>query len=658
MLRFPEISSHFAVLASNLQALDPTAANEFDLSISNLNRSLNLSEAPRVHILDTALSLMCFTAPQVYDSAIEITVRTIVAVLSSSIECKLLRINKDQVFRVGGLVSKSDCVNVLEGCAEILQKLDGHKGDLYSLLLYNVIRGAALARSFPRAIPSVSYLKMNFSNNNTSALANLVSYLPDEFTLENGKIPLRLLLWQLDPTVLKQDMMQILREIIKRPFLSLSTEIYERIEWRSKIFCLVISPSMFVETRAFLHNLFLMARLDLHHRGLASIMELQTELVGQVLDVISRPMWWGISMEIGSKLPFSHAYFPYEHNLIRVLAGPISKEYFQLLLCKISGSVFQAGGRKTTTKINLVDHKSMWATVMNFRCWFFFASMLLFSNKENTPGAAKFIAWILNPMSESNQCLAVDCLVKISDLWSPKCSGSNKHNEATRTHKESTKRLKLHNKGAVTSHALDSRVVSLWLKEFQDMYIKISGTKIGFPTCNQNLLFRRIPIGILLVCPNRLDPAGCSLLLHYASTGTIVQKCSNMQYSGKIQKGWKHNFEGDSVTWIELYTKAEAIEGCKTVFDVTDIAGSVSHSMFETEEGLDFVCQLKLKSCSYLLKCVDRLLQIKPDGDVPQMQRDLLARIIRWRNQGKHVSQNDKDLDRVCDALNVVTASL
>ncbi|GFP92655.1 hypothetical protein PHJA_001409700 [Phtheirospermum japonicum] len=650
MSRFPDISSLFAALASNLQALDPTAANEFELSISNLNRSLNLSEAPRVQTLDTALSLMCFTAPQVYDSAIQITVRTIVAVLSSSIECKVLRINKDQVFRVGGLISKNDCVNVLEGCAEILRKLDGHKGDLYALLLYNVIRVAALARSFPRAIPSVSCLKLNFSDSNTSALANLVSYSPVEFTLENGKIPLRLLLWQLDPMVLKQDMLQILREIIRRPFLSLRTEIYERREWRSKIICLVISPSMFVETRAFLHNWFLMA-------GLASIMELQTEFVGQVLDIISRPMWWGISIEIGSKLPFSHAYFPYEHNLMRILAGPISQEYFQLLLCKISGLVFQAGGRKSATKINLVDHKSMWAMVMNFPCWFFFASMMLFSNNKSSPGAAKFIAWILNPMSESNQCLAVKCLVKVSELWSLKCSGSNKHNEVTSIHKECRRRLKLHDKGTVTSHEPDSRAVFLWLKEFQDMYIKISGTKISFPTSNQNLLFRKIPIGILLACPNHLDPAGCSLLLHYAATGTFIQKCLNMQYSGTSQKRWKYSLEGDSVTWMELYTKAEAIAGCKTVFDVTDIAESISHSMFETEEGLDFVCQLKLRAWCYLLKCVERLLQIKLDGDGPQMQRDLLARIIRWRHQGKHVSQNDMDLDRVCDALNVVTAS-
>lgn len=68
-----EITSLFATLALNLQTLDPTARiqdddedEDLNITISSLNRSLNLTETqPRVRILDTALSLMCFTAPQV-----------------------------------------------------------------------------------------------------------------------------------------------------------------------------------------------------------------------------------------------------------------------------------------------------------------------------------------------------------------------------------------------------------------------------------------------------------------------------------------------------------------------------------------------------------------------------------------------------------------
>ncbi|KAK4415671.1 hypothetical protein Salat_2674500 [Sesamum alatum] len=685
MSRFAEISSLFAALASNLQTEDTAARNEVDLSISDLNRSLNLSEAPRVRILDTALSLMCFTAPQVYDSVIEFTVKTIVTVLSSSVECKVLRTNKEQVLRVGGLISKSDCANVMEWCAGILGKLKGRKDDLCALLLYAVIRMAALAPCFPRPIRSTSNLEWKFSDSSTSALANLHCHLPDELKVKDGEVPLRLLLWHLDPMILKQDILQILEEITKRPFLSLNTEFYDRTEWRSKVICLVLSPSMFVETRALLHG------LALHNRGMASVMELQIEFVGQVLDVISRPMWWGISMEVGSKLPFSHAYFPQEHHLLRILAGPMSEEYFQNLINKISGALSHTGGhsvtslKKPATKINIVDHKSMWAMVMNFPGWFSFASMLLFCDNspidnfhfESIPGsvkrylmhdtevspstaAANVIAWILNPISESDHYLMVDHLVKVSELWTRKCSSLSECNDIKRVHMKETSRLKLHDKDGIPSPELDGWTVWLWLKEFRDMYIKLFGERVHLTTSNtkefsisQNMLLRRIPLGILLVYANHLNAAGCALLLHYAATGT-VQKFSDKQNSGLSLKRWKYDLQQDSVTWIECYTKAEAIAVCKTVFDITDVTERISRSMFETEEeGLNFVCQLKLKSGNYLLKCIKRLLQVKFDGDDLQMQRDLLTRVIRWRHQGKDVFQNNKDLDYVCDALNV-----
>lgn len=72
MSTLPEITDLFARLASNLKSLDPTAKNEdfvagvSDHSISELNRSLNPDdEGSCVRVLDAALSLMCFKAPQV-----------------------------------------------------------------------------------------------------------------------------------------------------------------------------------------------------------------------------------------------------------------------------------------------------------------------------------------------------------------------------------------------------------------------------------------------------------------------------------------------------------------------------------------------------------------------------------------------------------------
>ncbi|KAL0410508.1 UNVERIFIED_CONTAM: hypothetical protein Slati_3640500 [Sesamum latifolium] len=562
MSRFAEISSLFAALASNLQTQDPMATNDVDLSISDLNRSLNLSEAPRVRILDTALSLMCFTAPKVYDSVIEFTVKTIVAVLSSSVECKVLRTNKERVLRVGGLVSRSDCANVMETCADILGKLEGRKDDLCALLLYAVIRVAALAPCFARPIRSTSNLEVKFSDSSTSALANLCCHLPDAVRVKDGEVPLRIL----------RGCVPILFRIGTGP-----SSIKQQI---------VITLRNGCEIKG------LLRALALHNRGLASVMELQIEFVGQVLDVISRPMWWDISMEVASKLPFSHAYFPHEHHLLRILAGPMSEEYFQNLIDKISAARSHTGVhsvtslKKAATKINIVDQ-------------------VYVGYGDELP------------------------------------------------------RLRLHDKDGITSPELDGWTVWLWLKEFRDMYIKVFGKRVDLMTSNtkkfsihQNMLLRRIPLGILLVYANHLNAAGCALLLHYAATGT-VQKFSDKQNSGLNQKRWKYDLQGDSMTWIEQYTEAEAIAGCKTVFDVTEVTERISPSMFETEEGLNFVCQLKLKSGKYLLKCIKRLLQVKLDGDGLQMQRDLLTRVIRWRHQGKDVFQNNKDLDYVCDALNV-----
>lgn len=70
MSKLPEITSLFATLASNLQSEDPMVRDEEDedlsVTISCLNRSLNLTETrPRVRILDTALSLLCFSSRQV-----------------------------------------------------------------------------------------------------------------------------------------------------------------------------------------------------------------------------------------------------------------------------------------------------------------------------------------------------------------------------------------------------------------------------------------------------------------------------------------------------------------------------------------------------------------------------------------------------------------
>uniref|UniRef100_A0A1J3D741 Uncharacterized protein n=1 Tax=Noccaea caerulescens TaxID=107243 RepID=A0A1J3D741_NOCCA len=112
----------------------------------------------------------------------------------------------------------------------------------------------------------------------------------------------RILFWYEDPIVSR-----ILKYVVERPFLCLNKELFERAEWRDIVICLALPPSMFINTRALLHKWFLLT-------GLASVHEFLAGLISAIVYIISRPVWWGIPMELASLLPFSDAYFPCQCN--------------------------------------------------------------------------------------------------------------------------------------------------------------------------------------------------------------------------------------------------------------------------------------------------------------------------------------------------------
>ncbi|KAK9275328.1 hypothetical protein L1049_022592 [Liquidambar formosana] len=441
MITVPEITDLLARLASHLQTLAPHEEEACDLAISKLNRSLNLSEEDsRVRVLSTALSLMCFKAPQVFDSVIDYNVKTIVAVLSSSISCKVLRFQEDEVLQIGSLVSSHDCVELIESCVDVIGRLEGY-GVLAHLLSYAVVRVVVLASFYQHVFPSIPIYDVKSIDGRSAAVLKLLCHLPRGISNKDHEIPLRLLLWYLDPLILKHDVSKIMQEAMERPFICLNKECHERIDWHSVIVSLVLSPTMFIETRALLHKWFLVT-------GLASVLELLVELVSVILDVVSQPTWWGISVEMGSKLPFSNAYFPYKHLLLRILAGPLSSENFSHLVHVINEPVSRARKhsnpaiKQAAMEVATIDHKSSWAMAMNFPDWFLFASVLLFPEKTfqdsfnskctlgavNTEqahdvkppsscgSAASYIAWILSPISQSHQDLLGDLLTKYQGL--------------------------------------------------------------------------------------------------------------------------------------------------------------------------------------------------------------------------------------------------
>lgn len=59
---------------------------------------------------------------------LEYLVQTIVTVLSSSISCEVFRVHTDEVLRVGSSFSRHDCFELIEACADVTWKLEGHGG--------------------------------------------------------------------------------------------------------------------------------------------------------------------------------------------------------------------------------------------------------------------------------------------------------------------------------------------------------------------------------------------------------------------------------------------------------------------------------------------------------------------------------------------------
>lgn len=83
----PEITCLFSLLASQIEAGDTelnknnNQSEEIDVLITSLNQSLNLGEISRVRVLDTALSLMCFTPPQVYPKPLTANIKKLIEVI-------------------------------------------------------------------------------------------------------------------------------------------------------------------------------------------------------------------------------------------------------------------------------------------------------------------------------------------------------------------------------------------------------------------------------------------------------------------------------------------------------------------------------------------------------------------------------------------------
>ncbi|OMO67302.1 hypothetical protein CCACVL1_20627 [Corchorus capsularis] len=657
----PSITEIFARLASHLQLSSSQREDEeesLNLAISKLNQSLNLDESPDsgVRVLDTALSLMCYKSPQVYDSVIEYSVKTIVSILSSSVNCKVLRLQNEEFMLVG----------------------------VFPRLQHAVVRVAVLASCYQYSYPLVvPIFDVKSREERSPAVSKLHSHLPTDLSLGNEELPLRLMFWYLDPLTLKQAVSKLLQDTMGRPFLCLTEEFHQRMDWRAIIICLGLSPLMFIEIRALLHSWFLKTGLDM-------VLELLVGLVSAILDIISRPTWWGISMEMGSKVPFSFAYFPNKNHLLRILAGPFTAENFLRLVHATSEEVHPTVKPKGL-EVSSVDHKSLWALAIDFPDWFYFSSYLLFYEKslQNSfqsnctlvapkvgethdkeslsASAASYIAWILSPINKSNQDLIVEFLTKISESWTLKQFDSVMYYNGAGACKKKLKKPKLHDKKEdyAPAEEYDCQKIGIWVTEFENICLHYAekivkscasaASNASHGSLQRNVFLRRIPLGILIGYPSSITEDGFELLLHYAATGRILQETRRAGSRYVKQKSDRQ----DLTAWVNHCSKRDVLAGASAVFNLTDAVDHISASLFETEEGgLDFICQVKAKAGNYLMKCVKRLCQVNIEKDEVLNLRDLCSRLRRWMHQGQEILQLKQDIDDFINDLSQKLSSL
>ncbi|PIA43030.1 hypothetical protein AQUCO_02000464v1 [Aquilegia coerulea] len=582
-------------------------------------------------------------------------------ILDQQAKCLLvLSFQKEEFLSIGSSISSRSCIKLIETFLSISASLEGYVS----------------ASCYEGSFPPTPVLNLEPRCRKYTSITGLQYIFNEGVSVNNHEIPLRLLLWYLDPLILKHDISNVLQEYVARPFIDLKKELHDRIAWHSIVVCLVLSPIKFIETRALLHNWFLIT-------GLASILELQIKLVSSMLDVLVQPLQWSISMEVGSKLPFSDAYFPHCHHFITALWGPISGKHF-LDLVRFTGLDFHAEKNTrpmvedNSTWTKMIDHKSTWAALLAFPEWFFFASVLLFSKKDcqsifwaacisgtvkieethdteqYSIAAARYLAYSISPMSEAHLDLLVNYLIQISESWSVKVCSTHKRNAISGGNKSIRKPRPCNNKNdTMVGKLKDGQSLRLWLKDFHDCHVRYwtdsvnnfiskGGKAPNSYILHKNLLFRKIPLGIFIGCSS-LDEEESTLLLHYAATGEILQltEARDVESTHVVQ---------------EPKSTDDDVAGACLVFDLFDAVENMSASIFDSDETrLNFLSQLKVKAVRFMVKCIRSLLQVTIDEDGCKILTllDLRKRLEEWSYQGGDKIQNFKPLNDVIVALNL-----
>ncbi|KAH0450023.1 hypothetical protein IEQ34_020715 [Dendrobium chrysotoxum] len=436
--------------------------------------------------------------------------------------------------------------------------------------------------------------------------------------------------------------------------------------------------------------------------GLTSVLELNIALVSAVLDMVSRPMAWGVSMEMGLKYPFAHAYFPNNfQELLGVLNGPISCNNFVDLVHHINLAVICTEASLDPiicmfgheTMLGSIDDNSTWSMLMKFPTWFYFATVLIFydedmqdslisevisnerklysfNEKDLNEAFILYLSFVMCPVDKGHRERLAEHLLELSRSWRlasraissyEQCSFLGGHNKVSISW---TKKLKISknrdDKLALAAHKCSFAALASWLIEFDGVcveswikpFIKYKSAdskgEEKAPT-RPTKLANKIPLGILILYPDILSDRECELLLYYAITGEILQHEENQM---KISNYHEHEitfcYGGDGRKW--------AFDGACLVFSLFDIIEEMSVMLFDCEATrLDFICHLKGKVCNYLLRCVEILLHlciqqlVEVSGRVGLL--DLFRRLVQWKQQGREVFTGCEKFNDVVDGF-------
>ncbi|KAL4194762.1 hypothetical protein AMTRI_Chr05g61110 [Amborella trichopoda] len=621
--------------------------------ISLLNKSINTRERPG--FLDVALALLCYEARDVCNSTIRILVDTLISALLSSISCKVLL--QDPCRSLGGNDSvRQETHSILQTYGIINQVVDSNSEQPFIHNEKFLLVGSLISfDDCPKLVEAcLDVLKKLEEHGYASGfLADAVLRVATSVSCYKCCFPL-------------------------------SSTVFEKSTKRGN--------SSFLNFHYFLTEGTLKENNKESSRGSSSILELRSGLVSSVLDILSNPMRWGISLDMGLRLPLFHTLFPHKlQTLLRILSGPISccnlLHLVDLLQSNVHISkqlVLDADPHayddiKRTNKM-LVYQNTIWALLLDFPVWFYFSAMALFQREHSLKcqskcksnashenqtcnlcqAAAKFLGWVLSPLRAAHINM-VNRFIEVSKSWI-------KLNEAGihRSHFLKEKKRKqslIENDMRNESH---TRALRGWLEDFHMLCgdycnetefspprerIKVghrlsTGERVPLSCSEPSLLFRKILLGVFVGNACTLEDWDCMLLFHYIVTSRILS--SNKKHS-RIKLLSKLPDNQESNEWSVRH----CIRGVALVFDLGEILEDMSQVMFEDDsESVDFVGKAKAKAETYLCNCIEPLL-LQREGDMQNvtMLMDLHCRLVKWTQEGRGAFVGSNKYGNVIRAL-------